>query len=153
MPHIESSIEIAAPPEKVWELISDPDRYPEWVVPTDEMLEVPQGELGAGSVYKERGGIAPFKGTSEWRVNAFEPHHRQVHDGDDGTMKIHLEIEITPAGGGSRMRQSIDAEPRWFIAPLVLVLWPLMLRSKAQRAMDDTLANAKAIVEASASSE
>ncbi len=31
------------------------------------MLEVPDGPMGVGSVYKERGGIPPFVSESTWR--------------------------------------------------------------------------------------
>ena len=41
MPTVSSSIEIAASEERVWDLESDPRRYPEWVVATDRMLDVP----------------------------------------------------------------------------------------------------------------
>jgi hypothetical protein len=38
-------------------------------------------------------------------------------------------------------------EPRWFLAPVNAVLWPLMMRKRAQAVLDGTVANAKRIVE------
>lgn len=147
MPQVRSSTQIDAPPERVWALMCDPRRYPEWVIPTDRMLEAPEEDLGVGYVYREHGGIPPFKGDSEWRVTVFEPHRRQVHVGDDGMVTIDLEIELAPVDGGTRLTQTVDLTPRWFMAPLNAILWPLMMRSRAQQAMDDTLANAKRVVE------
>jgi hypothetical protein len=40
-------------------------------------------------------------------------------------------------------------QPRWFLAPVNAVLWPLMMRKRAQAVLDKTVANAKRIVETS----
>jgi hypothetical protein len=94
-----------------WNLVSDARRYPEWVVQTDRMLDVPDTGLRQGATYREYAGLAPFKSESEWRVTVFEPHRRQVHLGDDGTVEIELTIEVEPTDGGSRLTQTFDVRP------------------------------------------
>lgn len=86
MTSVIASTDIAAPSNVIWELLCDPRRYPEFADPADRMLSVPNEEFGAGIVYREYGGIPPFKAESTWRVMAFEPMQRQVHVGDDGSM-------------------------------------------------------------------
>ena len=54
---VTATTEIAAPPEAVWSVLEDPARYPEIADPTDRMLEVPEGTLAQGAVYREYGGI------------------------------------------------------------------------------------------------
>ena len=83
MSKVETSAEVAASPEKIWAFICDANRYPEWVVPTDRMLEVPDEAMGVGYVYKEHGGVPPFKADSEWRVTVFEPHRRPARHQHD----------------------------------------------------------------------
>ena len=148
MPRVQSSVQINAPPEAAWALMCDVRRYPEWVVPTDRIIELPVGTLGRGSVYREYGGIPPFKSESEWRVMEFEPQRRQVHMGDDGSMRIKLTIEITPSGEGSQVMQRVELTPRWWLRLPSLVMWPLLMRSRTRRAMDETAANAKRVLEA-----
>ena len=150
MPVINSAWEVDASPDAVWDFSCDVERYPEWVVPTDEMLATPEGELCAGSTYRESGGIGPFKGKSDWTVTEFEAPRRQVHEGDDGMVRIHLTIDLAATEHGTHINQRIQLTPRWFIAPLFYATWPLFMRRKAQAAMDQTGANMKRILEADA---
>jgi hypothetical protein len=145
---IETSIEIAAAPDAVWDLLMQPARYPEVMEPADEMLDLGDGIVKEGYVYKERGGIPPIKSVSTWTVTAFEPKIRQVHDGDDGKATIHLDWGLEPTAAGSHLVHTMDLEPVWYLAPVMAVMWPLLLRKRAQEALDGTMANIKRIAEA-----
>ncbi len=148
MPTVSSSIEIGVPEALVWDLVSDPRRYPEWVVQTDRMIEVPTNGLCQGATYREYAGIAPFKRESQWRVTAFEPHRRQVHLGDDGSVELELTIEVDPVDGGSRLTQTFDVRPRGMMAVVMRVVWPLVMRRRLLRANDRSVANARHLLEA-----
>jgi ribonuclease Z len=112
----------------VWELLSDPHRYPELVEQTQRMVHVPDMPMGRGYTYKEYAGVGPFKGESDWTVTEFQPEHRQVHEGDDGTVRFHLEIVIEPTGTGCRLRQRLGLEPRGVPKVAMILLWPLFMR-------------------------
>ena len=127
----------------------DPHRYPELADPTDRMLEVPDEDMSVGYVYKEYGGVPPFKGESEWRVTEFEPMTRQVHVGNDGSMTLDLTIELAPASEGTRLTQTLELKPRWYLVPVNVIMWPLMMHKRAQEAIDKTVANVKRMVESS----
>lgn len=142
-----ASTEIRAAPEAVWALMCDPNRYPELSDVTDRMLDVPKEDMGVGYIYREYGGIPPFKGESEWRVTEFEPIRRQIHVGDDGMMRIDLSIELMATEAGTRLTMTVALRPRWFVAPVNAILWPLFMRKRGQAAVDKTVANAKRIVE------
>lgn len=152
MPKVIASTDIAAPADPIWALLCEPSRYPEFADPTDRMLDVPDGPFGVGSVYREHGGVPPFKAESTWRVTAFEPRRRQVHVGDDGAMTLQLTIELVPVAGGTRLIKTLDLRPRWYLRPVMAVLWPLLMRRRAQATMDRTVQNVKRIVEADAAS-
>jgi len=147
MPSVAASIDIATPPDTGWALMCDPHRYHEFADPTERMIDVPDTEFGVGYIYKEYGGIKPFLSESEWTVTAFEPKTRQVHEGDDGTMRFHLTINITPADGGTHLEQTLALRPRWYMAPVSALMWPIMMRKRAQEAMDKTVANVKRLTE------
>lgn len=148
MGRVTASVEVKAPPESVWALMSDPHRYPDFVTATQRMLEVPAGEFGLGSEYREYGGVPPFLSESVWKVTRFEPMRVQTHMGDEGKMRIPLDIELTPTMKGTRLTMTLGLEPRWFLVPVNALLWPLMMRKRAQEVLDATVANAKRIVEA-----
>lgn len=147
MHEVTATIDIAAPPEVVWGLLSDPHRYPELAEPTQRMVSVPEGPLRVGAVYREYGGLGPFRAESEWHVTEYEPVRHQVHDGDDGSMRYHLVIDIDPSDGGSRLTQQLALTAEGRMKPVSTVLWPLFMRRLAQQAMDKTVANVKAAAE------
>ena len=151
MARVTASSEIHAANEVVWALMCDPGRYDEWADPTERMLDVPKEDVGVGFVYREYGGIPPFKGESEWRVTEFEPIRRQVHVGDDGTMKIDISIDLLPTQVGTRFTLTVALRPRWFLVPVNAFLWPLFMRKRSQESVDRTVTNVKRIVESPAS--
>lgn len=148
MPSVSSSIDIAAPPAKVFDLIADPSRYPDLADPTERMISWDDGPMRAGYVYKEFGGIKPFMADSEWKVIEWEPPQRTVHVGDDGSATMRLTCTATPNDVGCRYAQDLSMEVRWYLKVPMAILWPLMMRSRAQEAMDKTVANVKRMVEA-----
>jgi hypothetical protein len=149
MAQVTASVQINTGPEPIWALLSDPHRYPDFVDPTERMVNVCSGEFGVGYTYKEYSGIKPFLGDIEWRVTEFEPMKRQVHIGDDGKMWMPLEIDLTPNDSGTQLTIKIAMKPRWFLAPFNAVLWPLIIRKRAQAELDKTVAEAKRIAESS----
>lgn len=147
MRSVTASIEIAREPADVWEFVSDPTRYPEWVEATERMLEVSAGEFGLGSVYREYGGIPPFLSESQWRVTRFEPLSIQTHEGSDGRVRMPLDIELEPSGGGTRLSMTLGLDPAWYMTPLTALAWPLVLGKRAQLAFDTSVVNAKRLLE------
>ncbi|MCI0852040.1 MAG: SRPBCC family protein [Chloroflexi bacterium] len=144
------STDIKCSAEQLWELLDDTEKYPDWIEVTDRMLEVAEGGLKLGAVYREYGGIPPFKGESTWNVTVFEPYSRQVHIGDDGAMTITLEILINPHDDVVTLVQNLRFKPRWWIFPMSLIMWPALMGRRGRAAIEKTQANAKAILEATA---
>jgi hypothetical protein len=62
---------------------------------------------------------------------------RQVHIGDDRSVTLDLEIELTPTDGGTRSTQPLRFEAA--LVPVSAILWPLFMRERAQEAMDKTV--------------
>lgn len=147
MPGFTMSVQIAAAPEVVWRFVSDPSRYPEWVDPTDRMVDVPAGEMRSGYVYKEYGGIPPFKANSTWTVTEFDPPRRQVHIGDDGSMRFHLDNILEPRDGGTLFTQKLRMSPRPWIAPVAYLTWPLFMKKRANASIRKTQENLKRLME------
>lgn len=147
---VETSREIEAPPEAVWAFISDLERVPEWVVFTDEMLEVPDEEAGKGTVYRELGGPGPVQDESTWRITAFDPPRRQVHEGDLGAMEATLTMEVDPVEDGTRLTHRLDVRVLPRLRPLGWLLEHLVVKHVLRRGLRGSQARAKEIVEAEA---
>lgn len=147
---VETSREIEAPPEAVWAFISDLERVPEWVVFTDEMLETSSEEPGVGTEYRELGGPGPIEDESTWRITAFDPPHRQVHEGDLGAMEVRLTMEVEPTARGSRLTHRVDLSVLPRVRPVGWLLEHLVVKHVMRRGLEDSQAQAEAIVEAEA---
>ena len=145
--NISVSTDINCSAEKIWELLDDTENYPAWIEVTDRMLEVAEGGLKQDAVYREYGGIPPFKGESTWKVVECTPHSRQVHIGDDGAMTITLEVIIVPEENGIKLFQNLHFKPRWWIFPMTLIMWPALMGRRGRAAIVKTQANARAILE------
>lgn len=148
MTTIDESIHIDAPPEAVWAFISDLERTAEWVVFTDEMLHIDSGPVGAGTMYRERGGPGPITDESEWEITQWDPPHRQVHEGDLGPMQPVLTMAVEPSNGGTRFRQRIEIRAFPGIRPLGWFLETILLRWIFRSGLRSTQQHAKRIIEA-----
>ena len=114
-PSIVASVDIAAPPDRVWELVSAVSRYAEWVESTLQVGHV-DGSARLGLTYDERTRIiGPWNAVTRWRVTAFEPPTRQVHEGDGFVMArgMAVIIELTPVGESSHLVLTVRYTPRF----------------------------------------
>jgi hypothetical protein len=118
---------------------------------TKKMRSFDPGPFGVDYVYKEYGGIYPFFAKSRWIVTQYVPCTHQIHMGDDGTVKMPLDIRLESLEDAqTRLTITLGLQPRWFVKPALAILWPLLMRKKAQASMNQTVANAKRLVEAEA---
>lgn len=148
MKRVSSTVEIASGPEPVWRILSEPKRYPDYVTATEKLLDASDETVRAGSTYREYGGVPPFLGESDWVVTEYEPMTHQRHMGDDGKLRMSLDLDVQVIDDETtRLTITLGLEPRWFLALPNAVLWPLMMRKRAQKVIDDTVANAKRLVE------
>lgn len=98
---VEREIEIAAPPEKVYELIMDPRRLEDWVTIHDHLEDAPDGQLRKGSKLTQRLKLAGRKFNVRWDVVENEPQRRVVWNGR-GPVRSHAKViyELEPDGDG-----------------------------------------------------
>ena len=150
MGHYEASVEIDAPPERVWELISDIKRYPEWIAVTDRIVSGGDEPAQLGAVWREYGGPARFlKSESEWRATEFDPPRRHVQEGHgQGVDRILVTTTLTPAGEGTRMHYVLDIKTKWYWLPISWPLELLILNRLSHRLMRKTVDDAKTLIEA-----
>jgi uncharacterized protein YndB with AHSA1/START domain len=100
---VERSIDIAAPPEQVYETVMDPHRLDEWVTIHVDVDGAPSGQLEAGSEMRQCLKLAGTKFHVDWKVVKAEPPSRVEWEGRGPVRsKARVVYDIEPDGGGSR---------------------------------------------------
>lgn len=147
MGHVVNSIHIDAPPERVFELISDARRFPEWGTNVIEVKDVsgPQDRVGASYTAVMR--FAGRRMEGRWEITRVEkPSYVEQKGtalgGGDATAINRLE----PAGGGTDITFELDYElPGGFVGDLADRLF---VERAIERGVKHNGDNLKAICEA-----
>lgn len=70
---VERTVEIAAPPERVYEVVMDPDRLEDWVTIHHHLEDAPDGQLKQGSKLTQCLKLAGKKFNVRWTVVENDP--------------------------------------------------------------------------------
>jgi uncharacterized protein YndB with AHSA1/START domain len=146
---VESSIEIDAPIDLVWEVTTDPATFVEGIDWVYEAWREDDGPLGEGSVYYERAKPGLREDTYRWEVTACEPPNRIVHYHESGELEAELEV-LTEAidDGTTRYTQVMHFRALPAFRPLGYVLERTVMKRKMQQDFDEMiLPNYKRLVE------
>jgi uncharacterized protein YndB with AHSA1/START domain len=95
---------IAAPPERVFEVLDDASAYGDWVVGSDAIRDTDADWPAVGSRFHHRVGTGPFKLNDDTRVIERDPPRKLVLHArarPAGTAKVTLMLE--PDEGGTRV--------------------------------------------------
>jgi len=101
---------IKAEPAKVWAVLSDGWLYPSWVVGASRMREVEESWPAPGSKLHHSVGLWPLLIDDRTEVVGCEPQRRlrlKAHGWPAGAAEV--EIELSPAGGGTEVTIREDA--------------------------------------------
>jgi carbon monoxide dehydrogenase subunit G len=100
---VERSIDIAASPERVYEVIMNPACLEEWVTIHVALEEAPPGALEQGSKLTQKLELAGRCFTVRWKVVENRPAERVVWQGR-GPLRSHAGVtyELEPITGGTR---------------------------------------------------
>jgi uncharacterized protein YndB with AHSA1/START domain len=149
---VRSSIDIDAPIERVWAVVTDPAAFPEAIDWVSEAWTEDGGPLDEGSVYFERGKPGLREGTYRWEVTVCEPPRRTVHYHRSGELEAELELLLEPIDdGATRYTQLLRFRSLPAFRPLGYVLERTVMRRGMQRDFDEMiLPNFKRLAEQSA---
>ena len=142
-----ATVVVPAPPDAVWELVSDPLRFAEWFELTVEVTRADR-PLKLGSTYEERNVVlGPIRGASRWTVVQHEAPRRQTHRGEGIALATSLDffVELEPAEQATRLTLGLRYRPA--LGPLGALLDRLHTRRSLRRAMERSAANVAGIAE------
>ena len=147
MTKLEREIEIQASPERVYDVLADPDCLGEWVTIQEELEEAPSGDLEAGSTLRQRMKIAGQRFHLSWTVVEADRPNRIVWDGK-GPMhtKAKAIYELSGNGdGGTRFSYLNEYELPGGVAGRIAAR---AITRASGREADRTLERLKKLVEA-----
>lgn len=154
MSRIEVSVDIGAPPDEVWDFVSNLRRIPEWIEDTLAMLSVEPEPAQQGTVYKERSRIVgPLSQVTTWKISQFDPPRFQKHDGRVPMMastSVSFGLEPSPAGlpagqAGTKFTLVFEYTPG---NPLSSLTNGLFVRKNLESGFRRSVQNLKALMEA-----
>jgi carbon monoxide dehydrogenase subunit G len=96
---VERTVEIAAPPEEVYEVVMDPGRLEDWVTIHHHLEDAPSGRLRQGSKLTQCLKLAGKKFKVRWTVVENDPCSRVVWEGR-GPVASHARVVYGFKGNG-----------------------------------------------------
>jgi carbon monoxide dehydrogenase subunit G len=142
MPTITQSVTIDRPVEEVWDFIGDFENTTRWSRGVLEARQTSDGPLGIGSTLQTVVKAFGRRRTADYVVTEYEPNHAFGFQVTSGPMTSRARYSVEPAGAGTRLTASGEAE----VAGLYRLLAPVLVRI-VKRHSEDDLANVKRILE------
>jgi carbon monoxide dehydrogenase subunit G len=107
----ERTVDLKAPPERVYDLVMDPARLDDWVTIHDHLEDAPSGRLEEGSQLTQCLKLAGRKFKVRWTVVENDPCERVVWEGK-GPVASHAKVvyEFQPNGEGTRFSYANEYE-------------------------------------------
>jgi carbon monoxide dehydrogenase subunit G len=146
MTTITHSVAINRSLEEVWNFISNFGNTTRWSRGVLEARQTSDGPLGVGSTLQTVVKAFGRRRTADYVVTEYEPNHAFAFKVTSGPMTSRARYSVEPAGAGTRLTASGEAEA----TGLYRLLAPILVRTLKRHSEDD-LANLKRILEASVS--
>jgi len=103
MSRVTASIDIDAPPEKVWEVVMDPDCLERWVTIHRRLLRADKGPPRIGFEMDQAIHLRGVTVDVHWELVECEPPRRAVWEGHGpARSRAHTEYLLSENGGGTR---------------------------------------------------
>jgi ligand-binding SRPBCC domain-containing protein len=138
------SLTVNRPVEEVWNFISNFENTTRWSRNVLEARQTSDGPLGIGSTLQTVVKAFGRRRTADYLVTEYEPNYAFAFTVTSGPMTSRARYSVEPAGAGTRLTASGEAET----AGLYKLLAPILLRTLKRHSQED-LANLKRLLEAS----
>jgi uncharacterized protein YndB with AHSA1/START domain len=121
VPHFSLSVEIQAPPARVWDVMSDVERWHEWTASITSIERQDRGPFAPGSTAVVR---QPGFPAARWTVTDIVPGARFTWVNRRPGVTAVGRHEVEPLGAGSRATLAVD-----LTGPLAPLAWLFMRRT------------------------
>jgi carbon monoxide dehydrogenase subunit G len=144
MTTITQSVTVNRPVAEVWDFISNFENTTRWSRGVLEARQTSAGALGVGSTLQTVVKAFGRRRTADYLVTEYEPNRAFAFEVTSGPMTSRARYLVEPAGAGTRLTVSGEADA----AGSYRLLAPILVRILKRHSQDD-LANVKRILEAS----
>jgi carbon monoxide dehydrogenase subunit G len=139
MPGLQHTVTIAAPPERVWEVVVDVERWPERIPTVDSVERLDAGPLAVGSRTRLR---QPRLSPAVWTVTELTPGSSYTWEARSPGVTVTAGHVVEPHPGGSRLTLALRMS-----GPLAGLGW-LLTRSLTRRYVETEAASIAKAAEA-----
>ena len=115
---IEDTIYIEAPPNVVWSVTEDVERWPEWTPTITSVIRLDDGPFGLGSAARVK---QPGQPESEWTVTEFVPGERFVWETRRPGLYMRASHGMKAEGAGTANLLRVEAT-----GVMAALLWPML---------------------------
>ena len=141
--NLDGAIDIARPLSEVFRFVTDATNDVRWQPTVRTSESSPPGRWGAGTRVVQARRFAGLRFKTHWEIVSAEPD-RLVRSRLSGLLvRGDGEYRFSEVPGGTRFQMTVDARPRWFVAPLE----PLV-RGRARLEVPTSLSRLKSAMEA-----
>lgn len=146
MTEVVTSIDIAAPPERVWALAMDPNCLSEWVTIHRRLHGHDDGPPRKGFAMEQTLHLRGVNFKVHWELVAFDDgHHAEWHGRGPARSHAETEYRLTPIDGGTRFDyRNVFTAP---LGPLGRVASRALVGGLPRREADASLRKLKALAE------
>ena len=143
---VRTSVDIDAPPERVFETAVDPCRLEDWVTTHRSLVDEPEGELGEGTTFRQKLKVAGLSFKVTWRITKIDRPRRVEWEGEGpGGSSAHVSYSMEPRDGGTRFDYvNVFELPGGKLAAKAA---GLVGEEKGREEAERSLANLKALIE------
>ncbi len=143
---VRSTIEIAVPPEQLWEILMDPRRLPDWVTIHRRLDNVP-AQLRRGSTFGQTLALRGAPLHVEWTIVELEAPRRAVWEGrGPAHSRASIVYELQPHGeSATRFAYTNEFTPPG--GPLGAVAGRVLVGGLSQRESERSLERLKRLAE------
>ena len=123
--HVERTVNISAPPERVWAVMIDVERWPEWTESMKSVERLDDGEFGIGSKAKLK--IRRSPSANVWTVTELTPNRSFTWETNSGGVKGVAAHVIEPDGSSSKVTLTVA------LSGVVAMLFGWMIGPESKR--------------------
>lgn len=119
MTPISMSRDIAAPQQKVWEIVSDVNTFEHWHALHAGWEELPPEVIDVGAVMVEKIKVSALVDTIRFEVQSYCPPGEIVFAGKGSTgSTIHMRVGLNPSGDATTVTIDLDVSSPMLVGPV-----------------------------------
>lgn len=143
---VHAAVDIAAPAQRVWDVVMDPNRLGEWVTIHRAVSDVPPLPLRRGATFEQSLTLRGAPLHVSWTVEDLEPPRRAVWSGrGPAHSRARIVYALAPTADGTRFDYTNEFKPPG--GPLGAVAGRVLVGGLSQREAQRSLQRLKRLVE------